>query len=141
MDTNTQEQTHDDMQEPLTQTNDVGEPIVDDNDKSEDDDSIEVDRGVAEGRIIGNTYPLEDFRANLKSGDVVSKAVEDMAAVIQEIASQPFASRRHDELLMCLKELREACLQEDEIASWNEWVFFHFRDPSREHHFSDLFES
>jgi ATP-dependent DNA helicase 2 subunit 2 len=90
------------------------------------DEAIEYDRGIAEGRIIGNNFPLEDFEANLKSGDVVSKAVEDFAAVIQEIAIKPLATKRHDELITCLERLREACLTEDEIEAWNEYAFRHF---------------
>ena len=65
----------------------------------------------APGRIIGNAYPLRDFHQNLKQGDVVTKAVEDLGVVVREIVGQPFASRRKDEMVECLKELREACLR------------------------------
>lgn len=65
----------------------------------------------APGRIIGNAYPLRDFHQNLKQGDVVTKAVEDLGVVVKEIVGRPFASRRKDEMVACLKELREACLR------------------------------
>ncbi|KAF8139796.1 SPOC domain-like protein [Boletus edulis] len=79
----------------------------------------EPDPQRAPGRIIGNTYPLKDFRQNLKQGDVVTKAVEDLGVVVREIVGRPFASRRKDEMVECLTVLREACLIEDEIDAWN----------------------
>ena len=71
----------------------------------------EPDVQRAPGRIIGNAYPLRDFRQNLKQGDVVTKAVEDLGVVVREIVGRPFASRRKDEMVECLEELREACLK------------------------------
>jgi len=70
----------------------------------------EPDPQRAPGRIIGNAYPLRDFRQNLKHGDVVTKAVEDLGVVVREIVRRPFASRRKDEMVECLKELRQECL-------------------------------
>ena len=65
----------------------------------------------APGRIIGNAYPLKDFRENLKQGDVVTKAVEDLGVVVREIVGRPFGNRRRDEMVECLKTLREACIK------------------------------
>ncbi|KIJ59827.1 hypothetical protein HYDPIDRAFT_118081 [Hydnomerulius pinastri MD-312] len=79
----------------------------------------EIDPQRAPGRIIGNTYPLRDFRQNLSQGDVVTKAVEDLGVVVREIVGRPFASRRKDEMVECLQALREVCLKEDEIDAWN----------------------
>lgn len=67
----------------------------------------------------GNTYPLQDFKKNIKRGDVVSKAVEDMAAVVTEIVMKPFAGRREGEVVECMKALRKVCLEEDEVDCWN----------------------
>ena len=83
-------------------------------------EKMDIDRGIPDGRIIGTVYPLEDFKENLSSGDVVTKAVEDLALTIQEIALQPFADRRHDELVGCLREMRSVCMREDEVDLWNE---------------------
>jgi ATP-dependent DNA helicase 2 subunit 2 len=69
------------------------------------------DEGRAPGRIIGNTTPLEDFKTNLEEGDVVSQAVRDLGAVIKEIIMKPFASRRHQEMLECMKEMRKVALE------------------------------
>jgi ATP-dependent DNA helicase 2 subunit 2 len=83
-------------------------------------DDIMVDHAIPKGRIVGSIYPLEDFKNNLKSGDVVTKAVEDLAFILQEIAFQPFAERRHNEIIECLTEMRGVCLREDEVDLWNE---------------------
>jgi ATP-dependent DNA helicase 2 subunit 2 len=72
-----------------------------------------------EGRIIGFSYPLDDWRKNIAQGDVVSKAVEDMGYVIRGIVSRPFAERRHWEMIGCMRDMRETCLREDEIDEWN----------------------
>ncbi|KAF9229802.1 ku80-like protein [Gyrodon lividus] len=79
----------------------------------------EPDPQRAPGRIIGNTFPLKDFRRNLMQGDVVTKAVEDLGIVVREIVGRPFASRRMDEMVECLEALRETCLSEDEVDMWN----------------------
>ena len=79
---------------------------------------LEIDERE-EGRIIGFSYPLDDWRRNLAGGDVVSKAVDDMGYVIREIINRPFAERRHEEMIECMREMRETCLREDEIDEWN----------------------
>ncbi|KAF8624760.1 hypothetical protein AX15_005654 [Amanita polypyramis BW_CC] len=84
--------------------------------------NLEVDPGRAPGRIIGTTFPLKDFRKNLAHGDTVNKAVEDMGHVIGEIVTRPFAWRRTDEIMECLKEMRDVALQEDEVDAWNTFM-------------------
>lgn len=66
--------------------------------------------------------PLTDFKNNISQGDVVSKAVEDLGWVVKEVVLRPFAGRRHAEMIECLNELRDVCLQEDEIDAWNRYV-------------------
>jgi len=78
-----------------------------------------VDSQRAPGRIIGMAAPLTDFKHNISQGDVVTKAVEDLGWVVKEVVLRPFAQRRHAEMIECLNELREVCLQEDEIDAWN----------------------
>ncbi len=70
-----------------------------------------VDRMRAPGRIVGASFPLEDFQKNISRGDVVTKAVEDLAFVIKDVISKPFSSRRFDEMLACMRELRKVALQ------------------------------
>ncbi|KAJ3774869.1 SPOC domain-like protein [Lentinula raphanica] len=86
------------------------------------DESMDVDPQRDPDRLIGRTDPLGDFRSNLERGDVVTKVVEDMSAVIQEVVLAPFASRRSKEMMDCLTELREVCLKEDEIDAWNTFL-------------------
>jgi len=70
-----------------------------------------IDPGRAPGRVIGTTYPLEDFEKYLSQGKIVSKAVSDLFEVIIEILMKPFASRRHEEMIECMKALRDICLK------------------------------
>lgn len=81
--------------------------------------SPEADDRLEPGRIVGTTAPLKDFRKNISRGDMVSKAVEDLGWAVREIVMKPFAKRRYSEMMECLTELREVCLQEDEIELWN----------------------
>ncbi|KAI0656800.1 SPOC domain-like protein [Cubamyces menziesii] len=83
---------------------------------------FKFDRARAPGRIVGFTYPLEDFRKNIERGDVVTKAVEDLAFVIKEAVVRPFAPRRFDEMVECMHELRRVSLMEDEIDAWNTFI-------------------
>lgn len=73
--------------------------------------SPQVDLGRAPNRIIGTTYPLKDFKKNIAQGDVVTKAVEDLSAVITEVVMRPFASRRKSELMECMTVLRKTSLE------------------------------
>ncbi|KAI9512304.1 SPOC domain-like protein [Russula earlei] len=84
---------------------------------------IVTDPQRAPGRIIGMAAPLADFKNNISQGDVVSKAVEDLGWVVKEVVSRPFSGRRHTEMIECLIELREVCLQEDEIDAWNRYCY------------------
>ncbi|CCL99640.1 uncharacterized protein FIBRA_01660 [Fibroporia radiculosa] len=86
------------------------------------DQDTESGSGLAPGRIIGSTYPLEDFKQNIAQGDVVTKAVEDLGVVIKEVLLRPFASRRTEEMLQCMQELRKVTLEEDEIDAWNAFL-------------------
>lgn len=82
----------------------------------------DVDSGIIgwdPGRIIGRAHPLEDFKKNIARGDIVTKAVDDLAYIIKDIVMKPFASRRQDEILECMRVLRGTCMNEDEIDAWN----------------------
>ncbi|PFH50723.1 hypothetical protein AMATHDRAFT_144450 [Amanita thiersii Skay4041] len=91
-------------------------------DKMTVDEDDDIDPGREAGRIIGTTNPLRDFRKNLERGDMVTKAVEDMGYVIGQVVLRPFASRRKDEMLESLKEMRNVALKEDEIDAWNAFM-------------------
>ena len=70
-----------------------------------------IDPGRAPGRVIGTTHPLEDFEKYLSQGNIVSKAVSDLFEAILEILMRPFASRRHKEMIECMKAMRDVCLK------------------------------
>lgn len=78
--------------------------------RSQSSSSPPLDPARAPGRIIGRIHPLEDFQKNIRQGDIVSKAVEDLAWVVKDIVMRPFASRRQEELLKCMKALRKTAL-------------------------------
>ena len=60
-----------------------------------------------DGLIIGFEYPLDDFKKNIAVGDLVTKAVADLAFVIKKIVLEPLSGRSYPEMLQCLKELRK----------------------------------
>ncbi|KAF9560191.1 SPOC domain-like protein [Agrocybe pediades] len=78
--------------------------------------------GPSVRRIISNAHPLRDFEKNIAEGDVVTKAVEDLSAIILEVVGGSSASRRAVEMLECMAVLRRTCLEEDEIAAWNRFM-------------------
>ncbi|TCD60796.1 ATP-dependent DNA helicase II subunit 2 [Steccherinum ochraceum] len=86
------------------------------------DTQQEPDPGRIPGRIIGLTDPLGDFGRNVAVGDIVTKAVEDLAWAVLQIVNRPFASRRTDELLDCMKEMRKYASMEDEVELWNDFL-------------------
>jgi ATP-dependent DNA helicase 2 subunit 2 len=90
--------------------------------RDEEDEDEDIDPGRAPGRIIGTTHPLKDFKKNISQGDVVTKAVEDLSMIVTEILLKPFASRRSDEMLECMKAMRKVCLEEDEVDAWNAFL-------------------
>ncbi|KAF8330432.1 SPOC domain-like protein [Cantharellus anzutake] len=73
-------------------------------------------------RIIGNAYPLRDFRENTARGDLVTKAVSDMGEVIPEIVESSFSSQRFEEALECMRAMRDMALKEDEVDTWNGFI-------------------
>ena len=75
------------------------------------------DLGRAPGKIIGTAFPLDDFRKNTATGDLVSKAVEDLAFVITSIISKPFSAKRSDEMVECMTEMRKVSLEVSLVAS------------------------
>ena len=41
----------------------------------------------------------------------MNKAVEDLSVVITKIVMRPFANRRKDEMMECMKAMRDTCLK------------------------------
>ena len=81
--------------------------------------TIFVRQDAKPGRIIGNGHPIHDFKENIARGDLVTKAVQDMAKVIPEIVESSFSSQRFQEALECMRVMRDVALREDEVDEWN----------------------
>ncbi|CDO74809.1 hypothetical protein BN946_scf185001.g57 [Trametes cinnabarina] len=89
----------------------------------EDDEELLLNRPAPGGSRRGRRCrpgALVDFIKNIERGDVVTKAVEDLAFVIKDVVTKQSSSRRLDEMIECMHELRKVCLEEDEIDAWNE---------------------
>lgn len=78
---------------------------------ADEDEDMQIPNERDPGRIIGRSYPLKDFKNNVARGDVVTKAVEDLAFVVKDVVLRPFAGRRTAEMLECLTELRKTALE------------------------------
>jgi ATP-dependent DNA helicase 2 subunit 2 len=61
--------------------------------------------------LVGTTYPLADFQKVIGDGDLISQAVEAFARVIGEIVESPEAMKRKEEILICMKALRDVALK------------------------------
>ncbi|KZT58400.1 SPOC domain-like protein [Calocera cornea HHB12733] len=71
------------------------------------------------GRLIGLANPLKDFYSLLESGDLVSKAMEDMAVVLLQMARDP---KRNKELLNCMTVMRVKATEEDEVDAYQQFM-------------------
>lgn len=102
-------------QKPARGTKDGSAPTDDEPLPTPSQSPAPDDDGRAPGRIIGSSFPLEDFRKNIATGDLVTKAVEDLAFVIRTIVLRPFSTKRVDEMVECAAALRKVCLEVSEI--------------------------
>ncbi|EJT98868.1 SPOC domain-like protein [Dacryopinax primogenitus] len=71
------------------------------------------------GRLISLRTPLKDFEGLLEAGDLVSKAVEDMSAVLLQVATD---SQRSEEMLECMKAMRDKAKEEDEVDAYQQFM-------------------
>lgn len=112
-DSATESETEDEDEELLLDKKQLPTPVPDADEGSD---------AAPTARIVGTESPLEDFKDNISRGDLVTKAVEDLGAVIKEIVLRPFSARRTEEMLQCMQELRKVCLEEDEVDAWNAFL-------------------
>ena len=47
----------------------------------------------------------------------------DLGWAVRTTVSRPFADRRSGEMIEAMEELRDVCVQEDEVQAWNTFVF------------------
>lgn len=63
------------------------------------------------GRLIGFNEPLSDFESCTKNEAKVVKAVEDLFFIVDSVVHRPFASKRFNEMVNCLKTARSTCIK------------------------------
>lgn len=63
------------------------------------------------GHLVGFTNPLADFKACAKDSAKITQAVDDFGHAIVTIVHRPFASKRYNEMVDCLRVLRSTCLK------------------------------
>ncbi len=77
----------------------------------QDDSDHNGEESQGSRRIIGFSHPLADFKRTSKRETLFRRLWKILhGGLIKEILLKPFASRRHSELLECMRELRLTCL-------------------------------
>lgn len=73
---------------------------------------------------ISEVNPIEDFLAFIsdRGQDRTAAAVEQMQAVILKLIQHAFRGNTYEKALECLKVLRQGCLNEDEVPSFNAFM-------------------
>ncbi len=90
-------------------------------------------------KIISMTRPIEDFKEmmNYKYEDLTESAMGQMKTIIVKFILESFKGSYYIKALDCLKELREACIQEDEVELFNSFME-EFRQNFPKEKFVDL---
>jgi ATP-dependent DNA helicase 2 subunit 2 len=90
-------------------------------------------------KIISMTRPIEDFKEmlNYKYEDLTDSAIGQMKSIIIKFILESFKGSYYIKALDCLKELREACIQEDEVELFNSFMD-EFRQNFPKEKFVDL---
>ena len=76
-------------------------------------------RDTASGKI-GMTNPLDDFAAMWN--DHPEKAFKEMSAVIVQLVDQSVRGHLHDKAVVCLRQLRKDCKQDDDWEPINDFL-------------------
>jgi ATP-dependent DNA helicase 2 subunit 2 len=73
---------------------------------------------------ISTTRPIEDFKEmiNYKYEDLTVKAINQMKDMIVKFILESFKGSYYIKALDCLKTLREACVDEDEVDIFNDYM-------------------
>ena len=66
---------------------------------------------MLEHRFFGESNPFRDLSVSSLRVHTVQQAVEDLAFVIKDVVVRPFATRRTEEMLECMRELRKVALE------------------------------
>ena len=73
---------------------------------------------------ISEITPVEDFYRLLRDRQVdrVDSAVSQMKELILKLVESSFRGNNYPKAIECLKNLRQGCLDEDEIDTWNQFM-------------------
>ncbi|KAJ3202684.1 X-ray repair cross-complementing protein 5 [Dinochytrium kinnereticum] len=73
---------------------------------------------------VGTADPVADFRAMLSRRDVdlVSTAVQQMTEVILNVIQKSFGTQLFSKALQCITALREGCIIQSEVSTYNTWL-------------------
>ncbi|KAJ3092862.1 X-ray repair cross-complementing protein 5, partial [Phlyctochytrium bullatum] len=73
---------------------------------------------------VGTADPVADFKAMLSRRDVdlVSTAISQMCNVIVTIVEKSFGTQLFTKATQCLTALREGCIVQSEVSTYNEWL-------------------
>ena len=87
--------------------------------EAKDDDE---DEGAV--KQIGSVNPIDDFQkmVNDRKKDRVGEALQQMKAIIERYIRCSLKGDLYEKALDCLKELRQACVSEDEAAIFNQFM-------------------
>jgi ATP-dependent DNA helicase 2 subunit 2 len=74
--------------------------------------------------MISEMNPVEDFHRLMKDRDVdrVSSAITQMKGIIMRLVEQSFQGNTYSKAIECLKNLRNGCLDEDEVDQFNNFM-------------------
>jgi ATP-dependent DNA helicase 2 subunit 2 len=79
-------------------------------------------QAIKPGRFVSNDRPLDDFRRAFEAddeGDDTEAVLRDMMDVIKENIASSFSRQGFPLALECLRELRSAALDYEEVESYN----------------------
>jgi len=78
---------------------------------------------------ISEHAPVEDFYRLLKDRvvDRVTQAINQMKGMIIRFVEHSYGGNNFPKAIDCLKNLRQGCLDEDEIQAFNEFMIYHIK--------------
>jgi ATP-dependent DNA helicase 2 subunit 2 len=75
-------------------------------------------------KVISMIKPIDDFKEmiNYKYEDLTESAINQMKNIINKLILESFKGSYYIKAMECLKELREACVAQDEVDFFNNFM-------------------
>jgi ATP-dependent DNA helicase 2 subunit 2 len=75
-------------------------------------------------KVISMIRPIDDFKemVNYKYEDLTESAINQMKGIINKLVLESFKGSYYIKAIECLKELREACITQDEVEFFNAFM-------------------